>query len=55
MFEDEEDDHIEGAGPLEEEEGLYPDSSQWEGEEVTTKPTGTGIMAERVSGDSINC
>nr|XP_029527033.1 protein KIBRA-like isoform X2 [Oncorhynchus nerka] len=49
VFEDEENDHIEGAGPLEEEEGLYPDSSHWEGEEVTTKPTGTGTLAERVN------
>ncbi|CAB1316477.1 unnamed protein product [Coregonus sp. 'balchen'] len=48
-FEDEEDNNTEGAGPLEEEEGLYPDSSQWEGEEVTTKPTQTGTMAERVN------
>lgn len=48
VFEDEGDNHVEGP----EEEELYPESSQWEGEKVAAKPTQTGTMTERVSGDS---
>ncbi|CAB1352465.1 unnamed protein product [Coregonus sp. 'balchen'] len=47
VFEDEEDNHVEE--PLEEEEELYPESSQWEGEKVAAKPTQTGTMTERVN------
>lgn len=45
VFEDEGDNHVEGP----EEEELYPESSQWEGEKVAAKPTQTGTMTERVN------
>lgn len=33
MFDEDEAGGVEGAGPLEEDEAFYPDSSQWEAEE----------------------
>ncbi|XP_020514488.1 protein KIBRA [Labrus bergylta] len=56
MFDDEEGNGEEGAGPLEEEEGFYPDSSQWEAEEEeeehVTKPPPpfpTAAITEKVN------
>ncbi len=37
VFDDEEGNGVEGAGPLEEENEFYPESSQWEAEEEEEK------------------
>ncbi|XP_068572751.1 protein KIBRA [Cebidichthys violaceus] len=57
MFDDEEGNGVEGVGPLEEEDGFYPDSSQWEAEEeeeeeeekVTKPPAAAAAITEKVN------
>ncbi|XP_010869266.2 protein KIBRA [Esox lucius] len=56
VFEDEEDNHVEGQVPVEEEEEFYRDSSHCKGvevvvkgEEVVVRPTQSGTTVERVN------
>ncbi|XP_069572620.1 protein KIBRA [Brachyistius frenatus] len=61
IFDDEEGNDVEGAGPLEEEDEFYPDSSQWEAEEeeeeeeeedeekVTKPPPTAAVITEKVN------
>ncbi|XP_034405745.1 protein KIBRA [Cyclopterus lumpus] len=59
MSDDEEGNGVEGVGPLEEEDGFYPDSSQWRAEEeeeekeeeekVTKPPTAAAAITEKVN------
>ncbi|KAL6098388.1 wwc1 [Pungitius sinensis] len=56
MFDDEEGNGVEEAGHLEEEDGFYPDSSQWETEEKeeeeeekVTKPPTAAAITEKVN------
>lgn len=60
----EDEDDVEGAGPLEEEEAFYPDSSKWEAaaaaaavvaaeeEKVTRAPPRRAAITEKVTGQS---
>lgn len=41
VFDDDEGHGVEGAGPLEEEDEFYPESSQWEAEEEEDEEKGT--------------
>lgn len=53
VFDDDEGNGVEGAGPLEEEDEFYPDSSQWEAEQQAdekkaTKPAPTTAAAAAI-------
>lgn len=62
VSDDEDPDGAEGAGPLEEEEAFYPDSSKWEAaaaataaaekEKVTRAPPRRAAITEKVTGQS---
>lgn len=58
VSDDEDADDVEGAGPLEEEEAFYSDSSKWEAaaaaekEKVTRAPPRRAAITEKVTGQS---